>query len=222
MSATPPALSARERFIAFRRSLPRPPHLTRHRVSARGLDFAVYSTPEVPGTPPLVCVNGGLLFDHKLLWPALSPLAQRRQLFLYDQRGRGATAAPPGAHGARIEHDAGDLAALRDAIGLRQWDVLGHSWGGGIAMLGAERDRAGVRRLVLVNAVGPAQRELAPQPPRRSARPAGRARARGVAAPRPGAPARRRRGGAFRLLTRHLPGLVCRSCDGATLCPASQ
>ncbi len=155
MSATPPALSARERFIAFRRSLPRPPHLTRHRVSARGLDFAVYSTPEVSGTPPLVCVNGGLLFDHKLLWPALSPLAQRRQLFLYDQRGRGATAAPPGAHGARIEHDAGDLAALRDAIGLRQWDVLGHSWGGGIAMLGAERDRAGVRRLVLVNAVGP-------------------------------------------------------------------
>ncbi|WP_457826761.1 alpha/beta fold hydrolase, partial [Staphylococcus aureus] len=79
----------------------------RHRVSARGLDFAVYSTPEVSGTPPLVCVNGGLLFDHKLLWPALSPLAQRRQLFLYDQRGRGATAAPPGAHGARIEHDAG-------------------------------------------------------------------------------------------------------------------
>ncbi len=159
MSASTPSpgapASARERFIAFRRSLPRAPQLTRHRVRARGLDFAVYATPEVPGTTPLVCVNGGLLFDHKLLWPALSPLAHRRQLLLYDQRGRGATAAPPGAHGARIEHDAGDLAALRDAIGLRRWDVLGHSWGGGIAALGAERDRDGVRRLVLVNAVGP-------------------------------------------------------------------
>lgn len=150
-----PPSTTRERFIAYRRALPRAPHLTRRHVRVRGLDFAVYATPEVPGTMPLVCVNGGLLFDHKLLWPALSPLAQRRQLFLYDQRGRGASAAPPGAHGARIEHDAGDLAALRQAIGVRRWDVLGHSWGGGIAMLAAERDRDGVRRLVLVNAVGP-------------------------------------------------------------------
>lgn len=112
-------------------------------------------TPAVADRPPLVCVNGGLLFSHKLLWPALSPLAQSRQLILYDQRGRGESQAPPGLHSARIEHDAGDLAALRHAVGFRRWDVLGHSWGGGIAVLGAERDREGVRRLVLVDAVGP-------------------------------------------------------------------
>jgi len=39
----------------------------------RGLGFAVFTTPRVPGPPPLLCVNGGLLYDHTLLWPALSP-----------------------------------------------------------------------------------------------------------------------------------------------------
>ena len=148
-------VTARERFIAYRRSLPHPPRLHRQRVAARGLEFAVFTTPEVAGALPLVCVNGGLLFSHKLLWPALAPLAQRRQLIFYDQRGRGESGAPPGAQAARIEHDAGDLAALRVALGYRRWDVLGHSWGGGIALLGTERDQAGVRRLVLVDAVGP-------------------------------------------------------------------
>jgi proline iminopeptidase len=119
------------------------------------LEFAVYTTPEVSGQLPLVCINGGLLFGHSILWPALSPLARSRQLVFYDQRGRGDSQVPPGPDTARIEHDAGDLVALREAIGFRRWDVLGHSWGGGIAVLGAERDREGVRRLVLVDSVGP-------------------------------------------------------------------
>ncbi len=148
-------LSPRDRFIAFRRTLPRPPRLERHTVRARGLDFAVYTTPAVAGAAPLVCVNGGMLHDHRLLWPALAPLAARRQLVLYDQRGRGASGSPPGPRAATIEHDAGDLGAIRQALGLSRWDVLGHSWGGGIAMLGVERDQPGTRRLVLVDAVGP-------------------------------------------------------------------
>ncbi|MGQ0648573.1 MAG: alpha/beta fold hydrolase [Gemmatimonadaceae bacterium] len=115
----------------------------------------MFITPAVGERPPLVCVNGGLLYDHKLLWPALSPLAKERQLIFYDQRGRGASQAPPGLHTSKIEHDAGDLRALREALGFRRWDVLGHSWGGGIAALGAEQDRDGVGRLVLVDAVGP-------------------------------------------------------------------
>jgi proline iminopeptidase len=100
-------------------------------------------------------VNGGLLFDHHLLWPALAPLSERRQLILYDQRGRGASQVPPGARSARIEHDAGDLPAIREALAIDTWDVLGHSWGGGLAMLATARDHAAVRRLVLVDSVGP-------------------------------------------------------------------
>lgn len=160
-------MNARERFLAFRRSLPRAPKLEMQRVRVRGLSLAVFSTPPVEGVMPLVCVNGGLLHDHSLLWPALSALAGRRQLIFYDQRGRGASEAPPDPAASRIEDDGADLGALRRALGLRQWDVLGHSWGGGIAMLGTAADPSGVRRLVLVNAVGatnawmPALRERA-------------------------------------------------------------
>ena len=140
--------------MAFRRNLPRPPRLTRETVTVRGLQFAVFTSPPVPDAVPLVCINGGLLFSHAILWPAVAPLATRRQLILYDQRGRGESQVPPGPRAARIEHDAGDVAALRQALGLTRWDVLGHSWGGGVAMLAAEQDQAAVRNLVLVDAVG--------------------------------------------------------------------
>jgi proline iminopeptidase len=148
-------ISPRERLAAYRRARGRAPHRERRIVRARGLDFAVWTTPAVPGAVPLVCINGGLLFDHGALWPSLAPLAAGRQLVFFDQRGRGASTAPPGPRAARIEHDAGDVAALREALGIARWDVLGHSWGGGIAMLAAAQDAAAVRRLVLVDAVGP-------------------------------------------------------------------
>ncbi len=154
--------SARERFFAFRRSQPHAPRLERQTVRARGLAFAVFTSPPVEGAPPLFCVNGGLIVDHAMLWPALSPLAQARQLVLYDQRGRGESEAPPDPSAARIEDDAADVPALRRALGIRRWDVLGHSWGGGIAMLAASQDPAGVRRLVLVDAVGPTSAWMAP------------------------------------------------------------
>ena len=126
----------------------------------------MYTTPAVADRTPLLCINGGLLFDHKLLWPALAVLATQRQLVFYDQRGRGASSIPPGAASSRIEFDAGDVPALREALGIAQWDILGHSWGGGIAMLAAALDTAkhpeSVRRLVLVNAVGVTSEWLPP------------------------------------------------------------
>ncbi len=140
--------------MSFKQSQPRTPRLVRRTVEARGLLFAVYHSPEVAGAPPLVCINGGMLYSHAILWPALAPLAATRQLILYDQRGRGASGVPPALKNSRIEYDAGDAVAIRVALGIARWDMLGHSWGGGISMLAASRDPIGVRRLVLVNAVG--------------------------------------------------------------------
>ncbi|MEP6617795.1 MAG: alpha/beta fold hydrolase [bacterium] len=146
---------SRDDFIAFRRSLGRTPALDKMRVRVRGLEFAVWTSAPVGDALPLLLVNGGLLYDHALLWPALSPLAVGRQVILYDQRGRGESQAPADPVSARITDDADDIGALRRALGIRRWDVLGHSWGGGIAMLGVSRDLAGTRALVTVDAVGP-------------------------------------------------------------------
>ena len=124
-------------------------------MQARGLDFAVYTSPPVEGQLPLLCINGGLHFGYDVLWPALAPLSVNRQLIFFDQRGRGKSQQPPGSKSASIEHDAGDAPAIRKALGIGKWNVLGHSWGGGIAMLSASQDIEGVNRLVLVDAVGP-------------------------------------------------------------------
>jgi proline iminopeptidase len=149
-------------FVAFRRSLPRTPPLHRQTVRTRGIEFAVLSSPPVGNAPPLMCVNGGMLYDHSMLWPALSPLAAGRQIILYDQRGRGRSSAPAHPLDATIEDDAADIGALRRALGIRSWDMLGHSWGGGIAMLATAADAAAVRRLVLVDPVWTTSDWMAP------------------------------------------------------------
>lgn len=146
--------SARARFLAFRRKQGKAPPLEQRRVRARGLEFAVYLSPDIAGQPPLLCINGGLHFGHDVLWPALAPLSQRRQLIFFDQRGRGRSQQPPGPRTARLEHDAGDVRAIREALGLQKWNVLGHSWGGAIAILSAADDQEAIERLVLVDSVG--------------------------------------------------------------------
>jgi proline iminopeptidase len=140
--------------MAWRRSRPRTPPLERRTVRARGLDFAVWLSPPVANAAPLLAINGGLIYGHDLLWPAFAPFAAGRQVLLYDQRGRGETPAPPGARAARIEHDVLDIPALRSALGIAQWDLAGHSWGGGLALLAASADPAGVRRVVAFDAAG--------------------------------------------------------------------
>ena len=146
---------AREKFLAFRKKQKKSPPLTQQIVKARGLDFAVHTSPAVEGQLPLLCINGGLHFGHEVLWPARAPLAQNRRLIFFDQRGRGKSQSPPAARLSRIEFDAGDAIAIRAALGIERWNVLGHSWGGGIAMLATAEDQSGVSRLVLVDAVGP-------------------------------------------------------------------
>lgn len=149
-----PSASAKDRFLAWRRGRARTPPLERRTVRARGLDFAVWLTPAVEGATPLLAINGGMIYGHDLLWPAFAPLAAGRQVILYDQRGRGQTPAPPGLRAARIEHDVLDVVGLREALGIARWDLAGHSWGGGIALLAAAEDPAGVRRVVTFDAVG--------------------------------------------------------------------
>ena len=146
---------SRESFLAFRRALGPTPKLDRMTVRVRGLDFAVWTSPPVGREAPVLLVNGGLIYDHALLWPSMSPLAARRQVILYDQRGRGLSQAPADPSSARIIDDADDIGALRRALGIRQWNVVAHSYGGLIALLGTARDLAGTRCVVTVDAVGP-------------------------------------------------------------------
>ena len=98
---------------------------------------------------PLLMVMG---FSGTMdLWdPAfLAPLAARRQLVLFDNRGYGGTSANGPYPFAQL---ADDTAGLADALGLGRVDVLGWSLGGSIALDLCLRHPATVRRAVLVAA----------------------------------------------------------------------
>ena len=80
-------------------------------------------------------VHGGPDFDHAYFLPELDRLADSFRLVYYDQRGRGRSAdgvRAGGRHASRSELD--DLDRVRSHFGLESVAVLGHSWGGVLAM----------------------------------------------------------------------------------------
>jgi len=97
--------------------------------------------------PPLLMCNGiGASLD--LLQPLVDALDPRRDVVRFDVPGIGGSAMP------LVPYHLATLAPLvsgmLDQLGYPQADVLGVSWGGGLAQHFAVERRARVRRLVLV------------------------------------------------------------------------
>jgi proline iminopeptidase len=106
---------------------------------------------EIGDGPPVVVLHGGPDFDHTYLRPELDRLAASARLVYYDQRGRGRSAPGVQADDISIESDVADVEALRHGLGLDTVAVLGHSWGGVLAMEYATRHPEHVSHLVLMN-----------------------------------------------------------------------
>lgn len=104
------------------------------------------------GGPPLVVVPGGPGFGyHYLQRPLVELLSEDRRLVFYD---RDASEAPTGAESGlalTIEALVSDLEAVRSAIDAETVDVLGHSFGGLLALLYALEHPGRVRSLVSVD-----------------------------------------------------------------------
>jgi proline iminopeptidase len=100
---------------------------------------------------PIIILHGGPSFDHGYLLPDMDRLADAFRLIYYDQRGRGKStwSVPPAAVSLQSEMD--DLEALRADLRLEQAALLGHSWGGLLAMEYALRHPEGVSHLILLN-----------------------------------------------------------------------
>jgi poly(3-hydroxyalkanoate) depolymerase len=100
-----------------------------------------------PDWPPLLLCNG-IGASLELLQPFVDALDPRRPVIRFDMPGIGGSPAPV------IPYHLGTLAplltGLLDHLGHRQADVLGISWGGGLAQQFALSRPGRVRRLVLV------------------------------------------------------------------------
>ena len=119
-------------------------------VAVRGLQVRVSVRPargRLVHEPPLLLCNG-IGASLEALQPLVDALDPDRGVVRFDVPGVGGSQLPPLPY--PIAALSSWVAALMSRLGHREFDVLGLSWGGGLAQQLAVQSRRRVRRLVLV------------------------------------------------------------------------
>ncbi|MBS3819700.1 alpha/beta hydrolase [bacterium] len=106
--------------------------LKKHRVKVG--DAELYVEEEGRGTP-LVLIHGGPGGTHHCFHPWFSRARKYARVIYYDQRGCGLSDFKPGEEGYSVHQAVEDLDALRKALDIEEWVVLGYSYGGFLAQL---------------------------------------------------------------------------------------
>ena len=102
----------------------------------------------------IIVVNGGPGLDHGYLQPQLSQLAANHKLIFYDQRGSGKSLDTPlDEDHINIHQFVEDLEDLRKSLGLNKFVLMGHSWGGLLAMQYAALHQDRLIGLILLKAL---------------------------------------------------------------------
>lgn len=92
--------------------------------------------------PPVVFVHGGPGGTHGVFLEMLA-LVPERAVILYDQLDSGRSDQPNNPGNWRTARFVDELEAIRTALGVARWHVVGHSWGGTVALeYGARRPAA--------------------------------------------------------------------------------
>jgi pimeloyl-ACP methyl ester carboxylesterase len=131
------------------------------------------STPQIPGSvdewtqvgglrvrfcragsgSPLVLVHG--LLGYSFNWRHVIPqLAKSHEVFVPDLPGSGFSDCSS-ALDCRLSSSTDRLLEFLNVVGIKSCDLVGHSYGGAIAMLATAREPSRVRRLVLVSPANP-------------------------------------------------------------------
>ncbi len=122
-----------------------------HFLEVEGVSLHWLAAGEASERPPVVFLHG--LNNSCASWSAVAPLLSAdREVLIPDLPGHGDSGRPDASY--ELAWHARVVARWMQAIGIERADVVGHSFGGGVAQMllleGAER----VRRLVLVASGG--------------------------------------------------------------------
>ena len=114
----------------------------------------LYYRLEGAGADTLVVLHGGPGLNLEGLRPDLTHLARHHAVIYFNQRGSGHSEMP---YTLRLSADlmVKDLEAVRRAFRMERMTLLGHSWGGGLAVLYAAAYPEHVARMVLVGPMPP-------------------------------------------------------------------
>ena len=120
---------------------------------------------------PAAILLHGFPESHRT-WREVAPLLEDKFfLIMPDQRGFAGSDLPQQIEDYRTEILVDDIFALADALGLSQFALVGHDWGGAIAWGAALRGEARLTRLAIINAPHPFifQKSLIESPEQRAA-----------------------------------------------------
>lgn len=103
---------------------------------------------------PVVISHGGPGFDHNYILP-MSELADDYKVIFYDQRATGNSTGAVNADSMTLDNFVRDLEGLRRKLNLGKVNLIGHSWGGGLAVYYAIKYPQNLRSLIVLSAGGP-------------------------------------------------------------------
>jgi proline iminopeptidase/L-proline amide hydrolase len=100
--------------------------------------------------PPVVFLHGGPGGTHDAYLDTLA-LSDERAVILYDQLGSGRSDRPSDPANWTVARFTDEVGAVARGLGVRRWHVVGHSWGGTIALEYGARRPAELAGLVLAS-----------------------------------------------------------------------
>lgn len=117
-------------------------------------DFMLHYKTIGTGTP-LLLLSGGPGIDVEYMTPIAQELASSYKCLLLEQRGTGQSQPPAvTAESMTVKLAVEDIEALRVSLKLDRITILGHSWGGMLAMAYAAAHPDHVQSLILVDSGG--------------------------------------------------------------------
>lgn len=115
----------------------------------RSVDMDIHYQTEGDG-PLLICLHGGKGNSGDYFFPYLSPLADKLKMIYLDERGSGRSKPVPDIARVSCEGMAEDIDNLIDHFGAKDAALLGHSFGGVLALYYTLNYPGRVRELYLV------------------------------------------------------------------------
>lgn len=99
---------------------------------------------------PIICINGGPGLTHDSLL-TLKTLANNHPVIFYDQSGCGKTTTKnPDFNNWTLDYFTNELESFIAALGYKQVHIIGHSWGGMLAVQYALKNPTKIASLILI------------------------------------------------------------------------
>jgi len=103
---------------------------------------------------PMLVLHGGPGMDGSYLHPFINPLGKNFQIITFDQRASGKSTGISEPQKLTADQFVEDIEGFRKALGLEKFHLMGHSWGGQLAMRYAIKYPEQLSSLILVSSGG--------------------------------------------------------------------